>query len=85
MGGRIGSRMEKVLKKEEIGIGAMNNQTVRHDEDSPGIDDEDMHIDDDDDFFKGKPQKNIIEAEPEREPENNKVEGNVTISMLDQE
>ena len=41
MGGRIGSRMERALKKEEIGIAAMNNQTVRHEDDSPGIDDED--------------------------------------------
>ena len=29
MGGRIGTRMERALKKEEIGIAAMNNQTVR--------------------------------------------------------
>ena len=54
MGGRIGSRMERALKKEEIGIAAMNNQTVRHEDDSHGIDDEDMHIDDEDEFFTAK-------------------------------
>ena len=49
MGGRIGTRMERALKKEEIGIAAMNNQTVRQEDDSPGVDDEDLN---DDDFFK---------------------------------
>lgn len=43
--------MQKV--KEEFGVG-LNNQTVRHEDDSPGMDE----LDD-----------NLVEREPEREPD----------------
>jgi len=55
----------------------MNNQTVRHEDDSPGIGDDDM-----DDFIS--PQKKI-EREPEREPDDSGLEGNITHSILEKE
>ena len=59
MCGIIGQRMERALKKEEEGgvqggVGLMNNQTVRQEDDSPGVEDDEMDVEDDEDFFKPK-------------------------------
>ncbi len=69
--------MQKVNNNDEHGVAMMNNQTVRQDDDSPGVGDHD----DDDPFARNNP----IEREPEREPDYSYVEGDITKSVLENE
>ncbi len=74
--------MERVLKKEEQLVSQGHNQTVRPEDESViNIDDDEPFIEEDADYTNRRgnvnPPKNMIEREPEREPE---FEGNITHS-----
>jgi hypothetical protein len=91
MGGRLGLKMEKAIKKDEaLGINAAHNQTVRHEDESimPNEDDDDEPAvieDDSDDQSHRRGGRNMVEREPEREPDQSMQEGNITKSILDKE
>lgn len=82
MGGRIGARMEKFENRNENGLGMAQNQTVRQEEDSMGIDEDgDDMLDSDCPSVKKNPLSKMIEREPEREPDNSGLEGNITYNL----
>lgn len=84
MGGRLGAKMEKAVRKDEMG--PFLNQTVRG-EDESVFDDEDPIIEDESAIMNKKqnPPKYMIEREPEREPDYSCLDGNITYSVLENE
>lgn len=95
MGGRLGARMEKVTKKQEdsgpafssSGAGATNMQ-LRGEEESVFADDDEPIADDDGMYSNRKhlnPPKNMIDREPEREPDYSCVEANISHSLIENE
>jgi len=90
MGGRLGVKMEKVSRKQEDNGpayasrgGAMKKDM---DNDSIGVDDEEEIADDDMGSGNRKRlngQKNLVEREPEREPDFSAFEGNVSQSIIE--
>ena len=77
MGGRLGAKLDNTNKKGQE-TGNMINQAIRGEDDS--VLDDDEVIADDEQFYQKirNPPKNMIEREPEREPDYSGLEGNIS-------
>jgi len=81
MGGKIGAKIEKVTRKDNnVDINTRNNDG---DDDSLMGEDDEPVMDEDGFYSNRNPPKNMIEREPEREPDY--MEGNISHSMLENE
>ncbi|CDW80262.1 serine [Stylonychia lemnae] len=78
MGGRLGARMEIAIKKDnnksQVGVVAAHNQTVRaEDESQMNVDDDEGAVIEEESVYTNRrglnQPKNLIEREPEREPD----------------
>lgn len=92
MGGRLGLKMEKAVKKDEgVSMRAAQNQTVRQEDESvlpheEEDDDEPAVIEDESVVYSQRMGgRNMVEREPEREPDQSVQEGNITKSILEKE
>jgi hypothetical protein len=86
MGGRLGNRMDGVNRVEIGGTGMINNMNMRGEEESVIADDDEPIMEDD--FYSNKkmnPPKNMIEREPEREPDYSNFDGNISHSVTENE